>query len=119
MNKYFIIFTTALLLAASYKPVCTVEGNLTGLEGEGWIYMVDAWDKSAVIDSAKYVDGVFRFEVSAEEPTRVMLTCNELLDPRLHTFFNDKGTISLTGSVEDVRAMQDAHGESCKDLCIV
>ena len=106
MNKYFIIFTTALLLAASCKPVCTVEGNLTGLEGEGWIYMVDAWDDSIVIDSTRYQDGVFRFEVDAAEPTMVMLTCNELPDPRLHRFFNDAGTLSLTGSVEDARKAQ-------------
>lgn len=106
MSRKILFLVLAVIGAASCKPVCTVEGNLTGLEGEGWIYMVDAWDKSAVIDSAKYVDGVFRFEVSAEEPTRVMLTCNELPDPRLHTFFNDKGTISLTGSVEDARKAQ-------------
>ena len=106
MNKYFIIFTTALLLAASCKPVCTVEGNLTGLEGEGWIYMVDAWDDSIVIDSTRYQDGVFRFEVDAAEPTMVMLTCNELPDPRLHRFFNDAGTLSLTGSVEVARKAQ-------------
>lgn len=28
----------------SCKPVCVIEGNLTGMEGDGWIYMVDAWD---------------------------------------------------------------------------
>ena len=106
MNKYFIIFTTALLLAVSCKPVCTVEGNLTGLEGEGWIYMVDAWDDSIVIDSTRYQDGVFRFDVDAAEPTMVMLTCNELPDPRLHRFFNDAGTLSLTGSVEVARKAQ-------------
>ena len=106
MNKYFIVFTTALLLAVSCKPVCTVEGNLTGLEGEGWIYMVDAWDDSIVIDSTRYQDGVFRFDVDAAEPTMVMLTCKELPDPRLHRFFNDAGTLSLTGSVEVARKAQ-------------
>ena len=106
MNKYILICTLAILLAVSCNPLCIVEGNLTGLDGEGWIYMVDSWNESAVIDSARYVDGVFRFEVPAEEPTKVMLTCNELPDPRLHTFFNDKGSISLTGTVEGARKTQ-------------
>ena len=106
MNKYVLICTLAILSAVSCKPLCIVEGNLTGLEGEGWIYMVDSWNESALIDSARYVDGVFRFEVQAEEPTMVMLTCNESPDPRLHTFFNDKGSISLTGTVEGARKTQ-------------
>ena len=96
----------AVIAAVSCKPVCVIEGNLTGLEGEGWIYMVDAWDDSIVIDSTRYQDGVFRFEVDAAEPTMVMLTCNELPDPRLHRFFNDAGTLSLTGSVEVARKAQ-------------
>lgn len=96
----------AVIAAVSCKPVCVIEGNLTGLEGEGWIYMVDAWDDSIVIDSARYQDGVFRFEMDAAEPTMVMLTCNELPDPRLHRFFNDAGTLSLTGSVEVARKAQ-------------
>ena len=96
----------AVIAAVSCKPVCVIEGNITGMEGEGWIYMVDAWDDSVVIDSTRYQDGVFRFEVDAAEPTMVMLTCNELPDPRLHRFFNDAGTLSLTGSVEVARKAQ-------------
>ena len=96
----------AIIAAVSCKPVCVIEGNLTGMEGEGWIYMVDAWDDSVVIDSARYQDGVFRFEMDAAEPTMVMLTCNDLHDPRLHRFFNDAGTLSLTGSVELARKAQ-------------
>ena len=96
----------AVIAAVSCKPVCVIEGNLTGMEGEGWIYMVNAWDDSVVIDSTRYQDGVFRFEVDAAEPTMVMLTCNELPDPRLHRFFNDAGTLSLTGSVEVARKAQ-------------
>ena len=96
----------AVIAAVSCKPVCVIEGNLTGMEGEGWIYMVDAWDDSVIIDSTRYQDGAFRFEVDAAEPTMVMLTCNELPDPRLHRFFNDAGTLPLTGSVEGARKAQ-------------
>lgn len=32
---------------------CIVEGNLHGMEGEEWIYMVDAWNGNEVLDSTK------------------------------------------------------------------
>lgn len=105
INKVLVCALT-IIAAVSCKPVCVIEGNLTGMEGDGWIYMVDAWDDSVIIDSTRYHDGAFRFEVDAAEPTMVMLTCNELPDPRLHRFFNDAGTLSLTGSVEVARKAQ-------------
>ena len=111
MKRIIIIIAVSLSALScgsnvSSVPQCIIEGNLSGLEGDGWIYMVDAWDDSIVIDSTRYQDGVFRFEVDAAEPTMVMLTCNELPDPRLHRFFNDAGTLSLTGSVEVARKAQ-------------
>lgn len=106
MVSKVLVCALTVIAAVSCKPVCVIEGNLTGMEGDGWIYMVDAWDDSIVIDSTRYQDGVFRFEVDAAEPTMVMLTCNELPDPRLHRFFNDAGTLSLTGSVEVARKAQ-------------
>ena len=111
MKRIIIIIAVSLSALScgsnvSSVPQCIIEGNLSGLEGDGWIYMVDAWDDSIVIDSTRYQDGVFRFEVDAAEPTMVMLACNELPDPRLHRFFNDAGTLSLTGSVEVARKAQ-------------
>ena len=106
MVSKVLVCALTIIAAVSCKPVCVIEGNLTGMEGDGWIYMVDAWDDSIVIDSTKYQDGAFRFEVDAAEPTMVMLTCIELPDPRLHRFFNDAGTLSLTGSVEVARKAQ-------------
>ena len=111
MKRIIIIIAVSLSALScgsnvSSVPQCIIEGNLSGLEGDGWIYMVDAWDDSIVIDSTRYQDGVFRFEVDAAEPTMVMLTCNELPDTRLHRFFNDAGMLSLTGSVEVARKAQ-------------
>ena len=106
MVSKVLVWALTIIAAVSCKPVCVIEGNLTGMEGDGWIYMVDAWDDSAIIDSTRYQDGAFRFEVDAAEPTMVMLTCNDLPDPRLHRFFNDAGTLSLTGSVEVARKAQ-------------
>lgn len=106
MVSKVLVCALTIIAAVSCRPVCVIEGKLTGMDGEGWIYMVDAWDNSVVIDSTRYQDGEFRFEVDAAEPTMVMLTCNELPDPRLHRFFNDAGTLSLTGSIEVARKAQ-------------
>ena len=46
---------------------------MSGLEGDGWIYMTDMWNDSEIIDSVEYHDGAFRFEVCADEPTKVFL----------------------------------------------
>ena len=98
-NVLFLALTVMGIV--SCKPVCTVEGNLTGLEGDGWVYMTDMWNDGEVIDSTEYHNGVFRFEVSAEEPTMVFLHAGCFT--HLHRFFNDSGTITLTGSAEDAR----------------
>ncbi|MGN1219315.1 MAG: DUF4369 domain-containing protein, partial [Candidatus Cryptobacteroides sp.] len=82
-------------------PTCIVEGQLTGLEGDGWIYMTDMWNDYEVIDSTEYHDGRFRFEVSAEQPTMVSLRAGCFAE--LHRFFNEAGTISLTGSADEAR----------------
>ena len=95
---------------------CIIEGNLSGLDGNGWIYMTDRWNDSKIIDSTEYHDGVFRFEVNAEEPTMVFLHAGCFRE--LHSFFNDPGTITLSGSAEDARnaqvsgtPMNDAYNE--------
>ena len=89
-----------IFAACNSTSKCIVEGNIEGLEGDGWIYMADNWNDSAIIDSTRYKDGVFRFEVSAEQPTMAFLHCGDCSNI-LHRFFNDSGLISLTGSVED------------------
>ena len=70
MKRIIIIIAVSLSSLScgsnvSSVPQCIIEGNLSGLEGDGWIYMVDEWDDSIVIDSTSYQDGVFRFEVDA------------------------------------------------------
>ena len=103
-TEIILAFATLVAIASctqSTTPTCIVEGNLTGLEGDGWVYMTDMWNDGEVIDSTEYHNGVFRFEVSAEEPTMVFLHADCFA--HLHRFFNDPGIITLTGSAEDAR----------------
>ena len=88
---------------ASLKK-CVIEGNISGLDGQGWIYMVDTWNDNEVMDSTQYNNGVFRFEVDALQPTMVML-CTEYDDILEKGFFNDPGVISLQGDVAEIAKM--------------
>ena len=103
-TEIILAFATLVTIASctqSTTPTCIVEGNLTGLEGDGWVYMTDMWNDGEVIDSTEYHNVFFRFEVSAEEPTMVFLHADCFA--HLHRFFNDPGIITLTGSAEDAR----------------
>lgn len=76
--KQFFSVVAAIVCAAACNHVndsniCIIEGNMSGLEGDGWIYMTDMWNDSGIIGSVEYHDGVFRFEVCADEPTKVFL----------------------------------------------
>jgi len=42
---------------------CTITGNVSGLDGEGWILLEDVWNDYNVIDSVRYDDGIFNFDI--------------------------------------------------------
>lgn len=42
---------------------CTITGNVSGLEGEGWILLNDIWNDFNVIDSVRYDNGRFGLEI--------------------------------------------------------
>lgn len=58
MLAAFVAVSVCSCTADSGKK-CIVEGNLQGVEGEEWIYMVDAWNGKEVLDSTKCKDGTF------------------------------------------------------------
>lgn len=102
MKKSFLFLTILSFAAVACcgTKQCIIEGNLEGLEGEGWIYMVDAWDGSRVIDSTEYRDGVFRLEACAQEPTWALLQSDDLRIV-IDGFFSDEGRILLGGKLEE------------------
>lgn len=122
MLAAFVAVSVCGCTAGSGKK-CIVEGNLQGVEGEEWIYMVDAWNGKEVLDSTKCKDGMFRFETVAEKPTKVELLYSVYGTELPYTFFNDPGTISLSGPVEGNRnvrvtgtPMNDAYYELEKKM---
>ncbi len=50
-------------LCACKSDRCTITGNVSGLDGEGWILLKDTWNGFNVIDSVRYDNGRFEFEI--------------------------------------------------------
>ena len=50
-------------LCACTNDRCTITGNVSGLDGEGWVLLKDIWNDFNVIDSVRYENGRFGFEI--------------------------------------------------------
>lgn len=59
----FILCIGIVCLCACTNERCTISGNVSGLDGEGWVLMKDIWDDFNVIDSVRYDNGKFNFEI--------------------------------------------------------
>jgi len=98
------IFAVAVIaLAACSSDRCIIEGSISGLEGEGWVYIQDAWNDYETIDSTKAVDGIFRFELERTEPTHVYLYYNQEI--QLHNLLLEPGTIKVSGDAGEAWAL--------------
>ena len=59
----FILCIGIVCLCACTKERCTITGNVSGLDGEGWVLLKDIWNDFNVIDSIRYENGRFEFEI--------------------------------------------------------
>ena len=55
IRKLFLLIVMSFAFAAcggkaSSDKKCVIEGSISGLDGQGWVYVVDAWDENRVID---------------------------------------------------------------------
>ena len=50
-------------ICACTNDRCTITGNVSGLDGEGWVLLKDIWNDFNVIDSIRYENGRFEFEI--------------------------------------------------------
>jgi len=104
MRHRMTIFAVAVIaLAACSSDRCIIEGSISGLEGEGWVYIQDAWNDYETIDSTKAVDGIFRFELERTEPTHVYLYYNQEI--QLHNLLLEPGTIKVSGDAGEAWAL--------------
>ena len=59
----FILCIGIVCMGACTNDRCTITGNVSGLDGEGWILLKDIWNGFNVIDSVRYENGRFGFEI--------------------------------------------------------
>ena len=65
MVSKVLVCALTIIAAVSCKPVCVIEGNLTGMEGDGWIDVIGGM--SMPESKAYVVSGV---------PTSVLIDCS-------------------------------------------
>ena len=59
----FILCIGIVCMCACTNDRCTIIGNVSGLDGEGWILLEDVWNDYNVIDSVRYDNGIFNFDI--------------------------------------------------------
>ena len=58
-----ILCICIVCMCACTNDRCTITGNVSGLDGEGWVLLKDIWNGFNVIDSVRYENGRFEFEI--------------------------------------------------------
>ena len=99
MFKNLFFFLTIGLTVSCVSNKCVIEGNISGLEGEGWVYLQDAWNGWQIIDSTKAVDGSFRFEIDKPVATNAYMYYNNRI--QLHNLLLEPGTIIAKGDIDN------------------
>ena len=98
---------------------CIIEGNLSGVEGNGWIYLEDAWNGFEIIDSVRCYNGVFTMKIDEVEfetfATMTYITDDEEEDYEVRRFLLEPGTILIEGDLEEDR-FSGAEGTAMNDL---
>lgn len=101
MKIYSLIIATFLCIGSMSctRDICIIEGHISGLEDEGWMYIQDAWNDYEIIDSTKAVNGTFRFQLQKSQTTFAYLYYNQEI--QLHNFIIEPGIIKIQGDAED------------------
>lgn len=101
-----IICLGMISLCSCKNERCHIIGNLQGLEGEGWVYISDTWNDFNIIDSVRYSNGQFEFNIDMidfETYVSVEYITGDMEDDgELRRFILEPGKIIIEGdAVED------------------
>ena len=95
-------------ICACTNDRCTVTGNVSGLDGEGWVLLKDIWNDFNVIDSIRYENGRFEFVIdNVDFETFVCLDYVPDEDPEdgmdFRRFLLEPGDIKVEGDLMNDR----------------
>ena len=69
-NKfYYGLISVIMTLAISFNVMakssdkCIIRGDLSGLDGKGWVYLKDSWNDHRIVDSTRYENGKFELRI--------------------------------------------------------
>lgn len=119
MKRISTIALAISVLSSCTDRSCTINGNISGLEGEGWVYLKDTSNGFEVIDSARYNNGTFTLEMEEVEfETFVTMEClpdNGERKGEVRRFILEPGTIAIEGDLRADR-FSGASGTAMNDL---
>ena len=107
MKQLLLFFFVSASVAASAQndSTFTIDGNLSNVK-TGTIFLTLYGEAAAKKDSAKIVNGKFKFKSAAAKPSYAVLTIKDRKDDYLQ-FFAEAGKMKITGT-----------GDQLKDLAI-
>ena len=110
-NKFYyrlisVIMALAISLNAMAKPSakCIIRGDVSGLDGTGWVYLKDNWNDHRIVDSTQYENGKFELRIkNVEFETAVSIDYKSSDDAEhnmLRRFLLEPGTITICGDAK-------------------
>ena len=73
MKRFLLMVLCAVALASCGVRDCRVKGEIANYEGSELVYLINGWEKGAVIDSVKIENGKFDFKGIEMQPTMAYL----------------------------------------------
>ncbi|MBS1565340.1 MAG: redoxin domain-containing protein [Bacteroidetes bacterium] len=111
-NIIFLLFV--LPLAATAQTQLTINGKVTGATEASQVYLTDANVPADTFARATVKNDSFQLKGSLREATMVNL--NFMPSKKKALFFIDNGTLTLTGSLDDIQKMKMEGSSTQKDF---
>src|ERR1700741_5623999 len=115
--KNFAILATGLMAlnaTAQKAQSYTVEGDVSGLKDNSYIYMSHKWNDKINTDSALVKDAKFKFKGTTPE-TNMFWIYSDPKSQQFLVFFIDKGEVKIKGKAEELPDALVTAGSSQKD----
>ena len=91
-------------LTAKSSDKCIIRGDLSGLDGKGWVYLKDSWNDHRIVDSTRYENGKFELRIKKVKfETAVSIDYKSSDDAEhnmLRRFLLEPGTINICGDAK-------------------
>jgi len=109
--KFAALGLVAMSAVAQKGQSFTIDGELTGLKENSYVYLSYKWDDKIITDSTKASLTKFKFKGTTKEPNMYWLY-NDVKSQKFLIFFVDKGEIKIKGKVSEIADAEVVSGPS-------